>query len=140
MRLYLAGPLFTAAELEFNTKIAASLRARGHEVFLPQEMEQQNLSAKQIFASDVAGIDWSEAVVANMDGSDPDSGTCWECGYAFHKKPVIVYRTDTRSESGTFGPYNMMLWCSADVVLNCIGLDVEWIARKISTALLLHVR
>jgi len=21
-----------------------------------------------------------EAVVANMDGPDPDSGTCWECG------------------------------------------------------------
>ena len=38
-----------------------------------------------------------DIVVANMDGSDPDSGTSWECGYAYRKKPVILFRADFRA-------------------------------------------
>ena len=55
------------------------------------------MTTKQIFNKDVEGIDWAEVVVANMDGPDPDSGTCWECGYAYRKKPVILFRTDFRA-------------------------------------------
>ena len=36
-------------------------------------------------------------VVANTDGPDPDSGTSWECGYAYRKKPVILFPTDFRT-------------------------------------------
>src|ERR1700687_363106 len=96
MKIYLAGPLFTVAERDFNTSLARMLRKAGHEVFVPQESEQRSMTARQIFESDVAGVDWANVVVANMDGPDPDSGTCWECGYAFRKKPVIVFRTDFR--------------------------------------------
>ena len=39
MRIYLAGPLFTTAERDFNAALAAGLRALGHEVWLPQESE-----------------------------------------------------------------------------------------------------
>ena len=43
------------------------------------------------------GLDWSEAVVAVMDGSDPDSGTAWERGYAYARgKPIITFRSDFR--------------------------------------------
>jgi nucleoside 2-deoxyribosyltransferase len=44
-----------------------------------------------------------------MDGPDPDSGTCWECGSVWRRKPVILYRTDIRSVSDPFGPCNLML-------------------------------
>ena len=97
MKIYLAGPLFNAAEREFNVKLANLLRKYGHEVWLPQEHEQREQSAAEIFKKDVEGLDWAEAVVANMDGPDPDSGTCWECGYAYQKKPVIVFRSDFRT-------------------------------------------
>ena len=83
MKIYLAGPLFTTAERDFNLRLAHSLRQAGHEVFLPQENEQRSKTAREIFEEDLAGLDWAEIVVANMDGPDPDSGTCWECGYAF---------------------------------------------------------
>ena len=99
MKLYFAGPLFTAAERAWNAEIAAELRAAGHEVFLPEEKEPGK-DAAGIFAADVGGIDWAEAVVAVMDGPDPDSGTAWECGYAYGKKPVLVVRTDIRAEAG----------------------------------------
>jgi hypothetical protein len=64
---------------------------------------------------DVEAIDWADMVVACMDGPDPDSGTAWECGYAFAKgKPVVCYRTDFRISGDTKGaPYNLMLSASA---------------------------
>ena len=39
MRIYFAGPLFTAAERDWNVALCGALRAAGHEVFLPQEQE-----------------------------------------------------------------------------------------------------
>jgi hypothetical protein len=49
MRIYLAGPLFTTAEREFNDALAVSLRTAGHEVFLPQEQEQRETTSRTIF-------------------------------------------------------------------------------------------
>jgi nucleoside 2-deoxyribosyltransferase len=64
---------------------------------------------------DVAGLDWADMVVACMDGPDPDSGTAWECGYAYAKgKPIVCYRTDFRMTGDTKdAPYNLMLSASA---------------------------
>src|SRR5215213_8576601 len=74
MRLYLAAPLFSAAERDWNEELAAALRNGGHEVFLPQENEA-GMDSATIFATDVAGIDQAEALVAIVDGADPDAGT-----------------------------------------------------------------
>jgi nucleoside 2-deoxyribosyltransferase len=144
MKIYLAGPLFTVAERDFNARLAARLRAARHEVFVPQESEQRSMTARQIFESDVAGVDWAEVVVANMDGPDPDSGTCWECGYAFGKKPIIVFRTDFRAadEPGK-APFNLMLSESADRCLDLsfkdrdklISADLDHVADRIIAAL-----
>ena len=64
---------------------------------------------------DVAALDWADMVVACMDGPDPDSGTAWECGYAYAKgKPIVCFRTDFRISGDTKGaPYNLMLTESA---------------------------
>ena len=35
--IYLAAPLFTAAEMAFNAELARRLRAAGHEVAVPQD-------------------------------------------------------------------------------------------------------
>jgi nucleoside 2-deoxyribosyltransferase len=136
MRLYLAGPLFTTAEREFNDRVAALLRQAGYEVFLPQEQEQRDMSARDIFLGDVAGVDWANVVVANMDGPDPDSGTCWECGYAYRKKPIVLYRTDFRAaHEPDKSPYNLMLTESADRVIEVAFADSEAVAKKIDEAL-----
>lgn len=133
-KVYLAGPLFTVGERMINSMIAEELRDYLIEVFLPQESEQQKTTAAAIFESDVKGLEWCDAVVACMDGPDPDSGTCWECGWAFGKKAVILYRTDSRSET-PFGPYNLMMHQGANIVLDCKGLYVDQIASRIRAAL-----
>jgi nucleoside 2-deoxyribosyltransferase len=97
MKIYLAGPLFSTAERAFYARVAGLLREMNIEVWLPQESEQGSMSPRQIFEEDVRGIDWADVVVANMDGADPDSGTCWECGYAYRKKPIVIFQTDFRA-------------------------------------------
>ncbi len=140
MKIYLAGPLFTVAERDFNARVTGLLREAGHEVWLPQESEQRLMTAKQIFENDVEGLDWAEAVVANMDGPDPDSGTCWECGYAYRKKPIIIIRTDFRAahEPGK-AAFNLMLTESAACYLDVafkdreklVPADVEFVATNL---------
>jgi nucleoside 2-deoxyribosyltransferase len=136
MRIYLAGPLFSTAEREFNNRLAKLLREQGHEVWLPQELEQRDKTAAAVFAKDVEGIDWADVLVANMDGSDPDSGTCWECGYAYKKKPVVLFRTDFRAgeETGK-GPYNLMLTQSATAQIFLPHTDTEKLSRQVGEAL-----
>ena len=88
-RLYFASPLFSSPERSWNAEVAAALRAAGHEVFLPQEQEPGKDGAG-IFATDVGEIDWADGLVPTADGPDPDSGTSWEVGYAFRKKPIVL--------------------------------------------------
>jgi len=116
-KLYLAGPLFTLAERSFNAELARFLENQGldFEVWLPQEHEPRSDTARAIFEMDVEAIDWADMIVACMDGPDPDSGTAWECGYAFATgKPIVCYRTDFRvSGDSKSAPYNLMLSESA---------------------------
>lgn len=99
MRLYLAGPLFTQAERDWNRRLAALLADAGHDVFLPQDEVKAiaTLHADAIFQIDVDGVRSAEAVVAILDGADADSGTSFECGVAFALGiPIVAVRTDFR--------------------------------------------
>ena len=121
MKIYLAGPLFTASELAFNRELRDLLERAGHEVWLPQEQNAAiPRAAESIFYHLVARLESIEVVLANMDGADPDSGTCWDCGFAWAiGKPVVVFRTDVRSERNTdLGPYNLMMWAAATARLD----------------------
>jgi nucleoside 2-deoxyribosyltransferase len=115
-KLFLSGPLFTVAERDFNAGLARFLEAHEFEVWLPQERATRG-GAKAIFTSCVKGIEWADAVVACMDGPDPDSGTSWEVGYAYAKgKSIVCYRSDFRGSGDTKGaPYNLMLSEAATV-------------------------
>ena len=74
-----------------------------------------------------------------------DSGTCWECGYAYRKKPVILFRTDCRgsdkirgaceSEEEDDAPYNLMLTESATRRLDLPIAAVDSVADSIDQAL-----
>jgi nucleoside 2-deoxyribosyltransferase len=100
MNLYLAGPLFTQAERAWNLRLAGLIREAGHSVFLPQVEVQaiDTLDAETIFQVDVDGVRSADAVVAILDGADPDSGTSFECGLAFALGlPIVVVRSDFRA-------------------------------------------
>jgi nucleoside 2-deoxyribosyltransferase len=133
VKLYFAGPLFSAAERDWNAALAGRLRAAGHEVFLPQESETGR-NAAGIFSTDVGGIDEADAVLAIMDGPDPDAGTAWECGYAYRKKPIVLVRTDFRAFRDPGMPYNPMLSESATVRLDLGFADMDAIEAAVLEA------
>ena len=134
MKLYFAGPLFTTPERTWNAEVTTALRAAGHEVFLPQEQEPGK-DSPGIFATDVGGIDWSDGLVAIIDGPDPDSGTAWEVGYAFGtKKSIVLVRTDIRA-SGSTGDYNPMLSQAATTRIDLPAASTTQVIAAILDAL-----
>jgi nucleoside 2-deoxyribosyltransferase len=120
--IYLAGPLFTAAEREWNERLAKALRMRGCRVVLPQKeaeafIRPQGIDFGGIFASCLEQIRAADVVVAIFDGTDVDSGTAFECGYAYAiGKPIIGARTDLRSGGEENGLNAMLSRCCRQVV------------------------
>lgn len=111
--VYLAAPLFSEAECDFNRKLRDEIKRAGFNVFLPQE-DSNNIKDEKnrqeiIFNKNVAAIERSDVIVAVIDGTDVDSGTAWEIGYAFaREKPLIGLRTDFRT-LGIEGTVNLMI-------------------------------
>jgi nucleoside 2-deoxyribosyltransferase len=102
-RIYFAGPLFTQAEWRWNERLIDALRKAGYDVIAPQEQAAAMLAGKAplerqiLFNGNIEGIERCSAVIAILDGVDADSGTAWECGYAYKKgRPVVGVRTDLR--------------------------------------------
>jgi len=101
IRIYIAGPLFSVAEREFNKRLAEALKAGvDHSIIsLPQKFAStisgQPGFLERVFEYSLESIRKSDAVVAILDGPDVDAGTCVEIGYAYaNKKPIIGIRTD----------------------------------------------
>lgn len=101
--VYLAGALFSEAERTFNKKLQQMISDIGFSVFLPQEDAQDaaaDRKSESIFNKCLSGLQKSDLIVAVLDGSDTDSGTAWELGYAHAQgKPVIGIRTDFRVQT-----------------------------------------
>jgi nucleoside 2-deoxyribosyltransferase len=145
MRLYVAGPLFTQAERAWNERLASALAAAGHDVFLPQTEVKAitSLDADTIFQVDVDGVRSAEAVVAILDGADPDSGTCFECGLAFALGiPIVALRTDFRAGGDALpgqklATINLMLAQASARVVNHTdpGTGFETVASAVIAAL-----
>ena len=120
-KIYLAAPLFSEAEREFNAKIAGILREKKYAVHLPQEVgddssTRDEAETERIFEYNLKALDECDIVVAVVDGADADSGTAWEIGYAYAvKKRIILLRTDFR-RVGRSEAVNLMLEESGEVV------------------------
>ncbi len=124
--IYLAGPLFTSAERLFNLKLESAIKKKlCADIFLPQR-ECAGLSEPgQIFLCCRGGVKESDAVIAVLEGTDADSGTAWEAGYAHGLgKPVIGIRTDFR-QAGEDRGLNLMLSCGCDHLIIVNSLDHE---------------
>jgi len=105
MKIYLASPFFNEKELE-NVKYAETiLTQRGYDVFSPRLNEVRDtdevgtrLWSVDTFNNDKKFIHWADIVVMLYYGAYSDSGTAWECGYAYGiNKPVIVVQLGENS-------------------------------------------
>lgn len=53
--IYLAAPLFTKGEQDFNLSVSEYLQSNGHRVFLPQQ-ECKNTKGEDIYKTCLAGL------------------------------------------------------------------------------------
>ena len=123
--IYVAGPLFTETDLNFNEHIGSFLRekldAEKWEVFIPQEfnINKEQIAAdasltneKAIAEHDLDCIQKSSVIIVNCDNLDP--GTFTELGYFFKKLAdnpdtlIFGIYTDWRKQLNKF-VYGMFL-------------------------------
>lgn len=106
-RVYLAAPLFSGAEQEFNESLANAISPR-FKVYLPQrdsglmadicaDSRTLHQEARQIFRRDVDGLRKSDFLIAILDGATVDAGVAFELGFAAAiGLPCIGLQTDSR--------------------------------------------
>jgi nucleoside 2-deoxyribosyltransferase len=137
--VYLAGPLFSENERQWNV----SLRDRLSEfcdVYLPQEDGALlvdlvangmpvEAAKNAIFDRDLQAIERCDILLLVMDGRVIDEGACFELGYAYCRGKICIgLKTDVRSLL-TIGD-NPMIVCALRHTFNNMDEIVDWIHNR----------
>lgn len=153
IRVYVAGPLFNTGERYEQLLIAKSLEKYGYETFLPQrdglkldaliqkyikngmkEKEANELASQDIFNYDIYQIFRSDAIVSNVSGIEPDSGTVSETAIASCMgKAVIIFTDDIR----TFGSTTLLNPLLSGLKTVPIVTNIDYIPQSVWEASIL---
>jgi nucleoside 2-deoxyribosyltransferase len=105
--VYLAAPLFSAAELAFNLALTQRIEA-SLDVYLPQRDGgklvdliahgvEERAAYKSIFDRDLRALEAAAALIIVLDGRAIDEGAAFELGYAYARnKQCFGIQTDPR--------------------------------------------
>lgn len=101
MHIYLAGPdVFRPDARVWAEAARALVAAAGHRALLP--LDNEETTAAGIYRANLGLIAQADALLANLNrfrGCEPDSGTCFEVGYALALgKRVVGYLADGRPQ------------------------------------------
>ena len=106
LKVYFAAPQFTPYARRFVADHAQMLRDHGLDVYVPRErarVEPPLLTPEAVFARDYAELKSSNALVALLDGTQPDDGVALELGLFYgllredpSKKGILGFVTDSR--------------------------------------------
>jgi len=104
-QIYIAGPLFTPGDRKYIEEIADICKKCRYHVYVPHRNAgiykyRRRENGQIFFKNDLEAIDKSLLLIAILNGSDVDSGTAWEMGYAYAKNiKIIGMLEDTRKPS-----------------------------------------
>lgn len=109
IKVYLAGPFFNEEQIERINYIEDLLDKYNFDIFSPRQASLIKPGCSQeemikTFEGNTFNIDKSDFVLAVLDGND--TGTMFECGYAYAKNKPVLYFNETRPAEK--GP-NLML-------------------------------
>lgn len=95
--------------MAFNQSLADELRSHGYRIYLPQQECMGTTDPKELYRLCMVGLEQACLVLVILDGTDADSGSCFEMGYAYAKGlPIVGLRTDFRGSGEHLG-LNLML-------------------------------
>ena len=154
MNIYFAAPLFTMAEKLWNKAVALGIERTLNKSVLLQEIEEEEIKIVLpqdheddclrdgqldwgcVYKKCLYGISRSKLVIAVLDGSDADSGTCFEVGYAKARcMPIIGIRTDCRPSEA--GASNAMLVGACDRIVKSDGsAGISSLAKSVAEAVI----
>jgi len=124
--IYLATSLFTVAEREFGFSLTDKIEKLGYNVYYPwrdagdeelikrfqRDMSQVN---DEIVRRNLEAIRNCDQFIAVAEGSDVESGTSMEIGFAHALgKRIRCLRTDFRTQGERIGPVNIMISTPAE--------------------------
>ena len=129
--VYLAGPMFSRAEKDFNLLLAELLEEYGYHVFLPQRdgieaallegLTDEELT-RMIFELDEGEVLKADIVVMVCDGRVPDEGACVELGIAYaNGKRCYGVKTDPRTVETSLDLNPMIAGCFTRLFENFDG-------------------
>lgn len=130
---YIAGPLFTRAEQNYNQDLYYKLRSVGFKVFLPQDHVRDPNDGREIFQTNVKNLRLSKGLIVICDGADMDSGTAWEAGHFYTHGQIYGLRTDLRkSADDPVNGFNLMISQSASHTFGDHVFMVKWLNTQIA--------
>jgi nucleoside 2-deoxyribosyltransferase len=133
--VYLAGPLFSRAEIEWAGSLKKEIEwALGNRVEVVWPFEIASGTKEEIFAANLAALRRSPLMVAILDGPMADDGTAWEvgCHYSLFGPKAVGIRTDARKAGETpESKVNLMIEESCRAVVG----DVPGLIRELEDAL-----
>ena len=155
MRIYIAGhDIFRADAAIWAESVRDLLARHGHQALIP--LDGDEVTASGIYQANIRMILSAEAVLANLNpfrGNEPDSGTCFEVGFAVAQGlPVIGYLSDGRRQIDKVGdgdagrpldangqlienfglPLNLMLAIPCRIVIRDLGAAVAELSTLIT--------
>ncbi len=80
MRIYLGGPMFVQAEVEYNLRLAAKLRELGFEVYCPNETEPINdktrddITPRVVYDFDIRELEASNVMICQVSEEPARTG------------------------------------------------------------------
>lgn len=120
MKIYLASPFFQEEEIKVYDRVIEILRRQNLDVFVPREHEIPNgwdidnqHWAECVFVVDRMAIEQCDVVVVLNFGMYSDSGTAWECGYAYAKGKRVINVLCGDEEMD----YSLMMLNGTDIVI-----------------------
>ena len=91
--IYIAAPMFSQAELQYNEMVATQIEKIGYNVFLPQRSGYKFIellkemspaeARKKIFIKDYTAVQNADILVIILDGRTIDEGACVELGIGY---------------------------------------------------------
>jgi nucleoside 2-deoxyribosyltransferase len=106
-KIYIAGPdVFEKDSIAIGKKLIQLCREYGYEGLYPLDnvvdfSQAKHKIAEDIYEANVAMIEKADIVIANLSsfrGKEADSGTVWECGYAYARGKQIYGYVDRAGE------------------------------------------
>lgn len=133
--VYLAGPIFSRAEIEWAGSLKKEIESNlGDRIEVLWPFEIAAGTKEEIFEANLAALSRSSLMVAILDGPMADDGTAWEvgCHYALFGPRAVGIRTDARKAGETpKSKVNLMIEESCRTVVG----DVPGLIRELGAAL-----